>query len=393
MLMRVPLTSRRTRVLGRLVIGLVVVGAVGGLVAVRMQRLPEEAAFKIGDRVVSVAEVEERVDALQALYGVQPPEQGGQLDRFRRDSAKAVSIILDDAARRRGIVIAEKAARDVLTRLIEREFPDSGRAGFIQALGNSGASEGEVLDEIQRQLAVSRLFGDITKGVTVTDADVQVAFRQRRAQLGTPEQRWIRNIVVATRAEAAQVLRSLRSGEDVGSVARKLSLDGSTRGTGGDIGQVSAEQLDAGYAKVAFAARPHEGFGPVQTEHGWNVGVVESILPPKPAAFADVRDELGVQLQSERALDAWRSWLATQIKAAHVRYADTYKRPTRTRRRTSSPRHPLRTTALRLPYRGRSNDCSGPGVDGFRAAPVRLVGMAQRRHPRTIVAVSTGSGP
>lgn len=121
------------------------------------------------------------------------------------------------------------------------------------------------------------------------------------------------------------MLRALGSGEDFGSVARRMSLDGSTRESGGDIGHVSADQLDAGYAKVAFAARPHEPFGPAQTEHGWNVGVVESVVPPKPAVFAEVRDDLRLQLQSERALEAWRSWLTTEIKAAHVRYADAYQ--------------------------------------------------------------------
>jgi peptidyl-prolyl cis-trans isomerase C len=305
----------------------VTVGLAAGLVVFRQAGVPADAAFELGDRTVTIAQVDERVDMLRALYGVQPPREEAELARFRRDSAKAVavSLVLDDAAQARDIVIADKTARDVLTRFVERQFPTGGRAEFVQALGTVGTSETDVLAEIRRQLAVSRLFDEVTGPVEVSDADVTAAFAKRRDELGTPERRRLRNIVVASRGDADRILGQLRGDVDFAGLARQHSLDASTRTKGGDLGLVSAAELEAAYARPAFAVRQGGAFGPVETPSGWNVGRVEEIVPARPATFTAVAPQLREQVQTERAVEAWRGWLAAEIKRADIRYADAYR--------------------------------------------------------------------
>jgi peptidyl-prolyl cis-trans isomerase C len=302
-------------------------GLATGLAVFRQPGVPAGAAFELGDRTVTITQVEERIDMLRALYGVQPPREEAALARFRRDSAKAVavSLVLDDAARARGIVIADKTARDVLTRFVERQFPTGGRAEFVQALGTVGTSETDIIAEIRRQLAVSRLFDEVTGRVAVSDADVTAAFAERRDELGTPERRRVRNIVVATRGDAEQILRQLRGKADFAGLAQQHSLDASTRTKGGDLGLVSAAELESAYARPAFAARRGAAFGPVETSSGWNVGLVEEIVPAQAAAFAVVATQLRDDVQTERAVEAWRGWLAKEIRRADIRYADAYR--------------------------------------------------------------------
>jgi peptidyl-prolyl cis-trans isomerase C len=327
--MRLMTTSRAVRrrpAVACLAFGLAVGLAVGVLVF-RSDRVPDGAAFRLGDRAVTIAQVEERVDMLRALYGVQPPREGAALTRFRRDSAKAVavSLLLDDAARERDIVIADKTARDVLTRFVESQFAAGGRAAFVQALGTVGTSEGDVLAEIRRQLAVSRLFDEVTGAVKVSDAEVRAAFTKRRDDLGTPERRRLRNIVVASRGDAGRLLRQLRRGADFAELARRHSLDASTRAEGGGLGLVGAADLDAAYARTAFAGPAGTAFGPVHTASGWNVGRVEEIVPAEAATFAGVAAALREQVQTEQAVKVWRAWLAKEIRRADIRYADAYR--------------------------------------------------------------------
>ena len=47
--------------------------------------------------------------------------------------------------------------------------------------------------------------------------------------------------------------------------------------------EASADDLETDYAKEAFGARVGGLFGPVQTESGWNVGLVERELPAEAA--------------------------------------------------------------------------------------------------------------
>ncbi|GAA5108375.1 peptidyl-prolyl cis-trans isomerase [Haloechinothrix salitolerans] len=289
--------------------------------------LPDDAVLQLDDTVVTEDEFEHRVDALSALYGVKRPEGGAEADRFRRDAAKAiaVSMILDRAASQRDVVIADKAAQDALGKIIEDQLNDN-RSGFVQFLSTQGLAERDVLDEVKRQLATSRLFSEVTSDLgEVTDKEVRQTFEKRRDEMVVPERRHLRNIVVDTREKASDILAELDSGADFAVLAAESSMDGSTRDKGGDLGTLAADQLDKGFAKAAFGASEGSTFGPVKTKHGWNVGYVQSVKTEQQLSFEQVSDRLKTELTQQRKLEKWRSWLGDLIEAAEVEYVDEYR--------------------------------------------------------------------
>jgi peptidyl-prolyl cis-trans isomerase C len=319
--------NRRTRILfGGGAVALII-GSSLAVVHARVGKLPADAAFVLDNTVVTTSDVDDRVDVLHALYGVNPPKTATKLNVFRRDAAKAVAVgmIVDRAAKKRGIVIGDKPARAMLSKLIEERYSDGGRAAFIQALGSLGASQKQVLAEIKQQLVVSKTFDAVTKNVGVTDGEVAAAFERRKSALGTPELRTLSNIVIAKRSDADRVLDLTKSGRSFRSLARSYSIDAATKSKGGSLGAVSAGQLDPAYAKVAFVARPGRAFGPVRTQHGWNVGLVENVANPRPAVLSKVSADLRTALDTEKALVLWRKWLGSQIKEADITYADRYR--------------------------------------------------------------------
>ncbi|GAA5127887.1 peptidylprolyl isomerase [Haloechinothrix salitolerans] len=323
------LGRRRRRVVTMVVVAVLLAGATSAIAYDRVTGLPDDAALRVGDAVVTETELEERIDALIALYGIQrPSEDSERAGEFRRHAAKAVavSIVLDEVAREKGIVISDKAARDRLAELIESGFGKGGRDKFVDLLGQVGASEREVLAEIKRQRVSSRLLRDVgSKVADVTDKDVRAAFTEREDELVAPEQRRLRNIVVSTKAKAKRLLDRAKAGADFPALARKHSLDGSTSGDGGDLGFVTREQLEKSYAKAAFRTDKRAYFGPVRTEHGWNVGQVVGIRNERQLGFAEVKDTLRERLRSERELKAWHDWLTKKLREADVEYADMYR--------------------------------------------------------------------
>lgn len=288
--------------------------------------LPDDAAFKYGDHIETTADLDARVHALGALYGVQRPtaqkDQAGFLKAAAR--ADALSLILDHAAASQGIVISDKKARDTLQTMIRSQL--GSQQAFDALLTRYGVGEGDILLEVKRQQAIGLLFQKVTKRATATpsDEDVQHYFSQHTKAFAVPEKRRIANIVVASKAAAQDLVDKARSG-DFATLARAHSLDDATRSKGGDLGTVAAEDLDDAYAEAAFDAARGGVFGPVRTSHGWNVGKVISVVPGKAVPLAKVKPTVIATMRSERALAAWRSWLTTQVREADVQYADKYK--------------------------------------------------------------------
>lgn len=324
-----PPRSRKGRALASAsLVALVLLGATG-FFWLRWGDVPEGVAYRVADEEVTVQQLDLEVETLRALYGLQPPAGGPELDEFRRDMAQAsaVGLMLENEAAARGITISDKVAGDLLTRYVNEFFGDgsTARDNFIQALGNVGTSERAVLGELKRQLAVRQLFDEITNGVSVGDQELRDAFEQRKEELVTPERRELRNIVVSTREDADRVMADLGSGLPFAQLATERSLDTSTKNQGGSLGAITADQLEPAYADAAFGAPPAGVFGPVETRFGWNVGTVERVLPPTPAVFADVSEQLRQAVGLEKASGVWSNWLGQRIQDADVRYADAYR--------------------------------------------------------------------
>jgi peptidyl-prolyl cis-trans isomerase C len=319
--------SRKGRFIAVATIAVVLAVAAGTLAWTKLTSLPEDAAFAYGDKVVTKEQLNGRVESLRALYGVTPPADPAKRSSFQRDIAKsvAVSMILDHAGSQRNIVVSDKQARDVLDRFINSQFGEGGRDAFVRALGNVGTSERDVLGEIKRQLTVSRLMNQVTRGVTVSDQELRTAYEQRRNRLGTPEKRAISNVVVGSQQEANQVLGEIGSGAPIAALAARHSLDGSTRKTGGSLGELTRGQLEKTVGDEAFTAPAGGTYGPVRGKFGWNVGKVDRVVPAVPPRFDTIKESLRQTLKAEKALQRWRSWLGEQIRSAQVEYAPAYR--------------------------------------------------------------------
>ena len=301
--------------------------ATAAFLIVRKDKLPADAVLRFDGDVITKTDYEKRVNALSALYGVKPPTTGPAEEDFRRDAAKsiAVSLILDVAAKQNDIVISDMEATTALDKIIDEQLP-GGRSDFTKFLGTTGISESDVLDEVKRQLATSRLFESITGDADpATDAEIEEYYDEHQSDMATAERRRIANIVVATEREANQILSAARRGEPFVDLARRYSLDSSTKDVGGDLGWVTQDQLAADFGAAAFAARRGVAFGPVQTEFGWNVGVVIKSQESKPLALEQVTEQLKTELLNQRRLSIWRDWLAERIKSADIEYSDAYR--------------------------------------------------------------------
>lgn len=283
----------------------------------------KDNALKVEGTTVSAAEYSRRIELLRALYDVRPPTDGAKLAAFRGDAAKgmAVAILVAHDVAKRNLQTADKTVRDGLDRFIAQRYPEGGRSQFIQALGNYGISEDDVLGEFRRLLETRSLFQAVTADVTVSEDDIARTFGERKDQLAVPERRHLRHLVVKTEADAQQALNRINGPETFDAVAKDVSLDTSTKDQGGDLGTVSQAQLDPAFGTAAFGGAKGKMFGPVQTKNGWHVGLVEDVTAGHPVTLAEVHDALRDTMVAELRLTKWRGYLGERIKGADACYA------------------------------------------------------------------------
>lgn len=318
-----PSWFQRRRVAMAAVAGVLVVGTAGVVVAAGGGgSCPSgDAIVEVDGSRITAEQLQRRAEVVEALYGLKAPE-GEKADPYRRELAKsmATALVVEQQAEERKVVVADRAVRDALDRYIADFFPSGGRDQFIEAMGNKGVSEAEVLGEFRQIQTTFRLLDTVTTGITVTDAEVAAAYEKRKAELVLPERRKLRHLVVATREEANAALGRVRSGEAFAAVATAVTLDSSTKDQGGDLGARAPSDLEGAFGQAAFAAAVGQPFGPVQTRFGWHVGIVEEVLPSRPLTEEEATAALKEQLLAERKLAAQRAYTARILKEADVCY-------------------------------------------------------------------------
>lgn len=307
-----------------------VLAGVGGLVWQRVNRLPDDAALAIGGRVVTVAELDRRIAELRALDGVvEPTGDPAKADQFRRAVAKTVAreIVLADRAAELKVEVPEEKLHQTFDSFLSAGFGPgpAGRAEFVRVLGNMRTSEGVVLEGLRRRLLVSALFDEVTKDVSVTDERARAAFPEYRARLAVPERRHLRNIVVSSDQDARRVVEQLQRGADFAALARIYSMDAGTRDTAGDIGVTEAGKLQPAYSRAAFSVPAGAVYGPVQTDHGWNVGQVVEVLPGQAVELDAAFPRLKELVTADRRAAHWQDWQVRAVAGADIRYADGYR--------------------------------------------------------------------
>lgn len=159
---------------------------------------------KVGSWTITLAEFQERLDALKEAmpdYDVDVPENQ--------------KILLEELVRQQ--ILVEDAQR-------------SGAADQKEIR--------EAVEEFRRTLIVQQAVENLTKDITVSDAEVQNFYEQNKPELIDPPQWHVREIIFDSKDKANAVLVEVLQGSDFAAAAQQYSV-GETAAEGGDLGFVS----------------------------------------------------------------------------------------------------------------------------------------------------------
>ena len=156
-------------------------------------------------------------------------------------------------------------------------------------------------------LLASMVFGDLS-AQEVAEEDIAEAYEQAYGDAEPAKEYNASHILVETAEEAQAIVEELNGGADFAETAREKST-GPSGPRGGDLGWFGSGRMVPAFEAAVVALAPGEISGPVQTDFGWHVIMLDDVRDVPPPSLEDVRADLTAQIQEqnvEAALNAMR---------------------------------------------------------------------------------------
>jgi peptidyl-prolyl cis-trans isomerase D len=140
---------------------------------------------------------------------------------------------------------------------------------------------------------------------------VKGAYQMRISEYSREEQIRARHMLFTgedAEAEALKARARIDGGESFAEVAKQVSADEATRAEGGELGTFPRGRMMPTFDEVAFALEVGKPSGPVKTDRGVHLILVESHDPASQTPFEEVAEKLATEiLRDDRAAEAARN--------------------------------------------------------------------------------------
>jgi foldase protein PrsA len=236
-----------------------------------------------------------------------------------------------------GVKLTDAEVRKQFLKIKDQQFPKP--AEFKKFLSTSGQTVSDLLLRIKAvSLLPQKIEAKIVKDKgKVTDAQITKYYNTNKSRFGTPEKRSVQIILTKTEAAAKSAKKEVQSGKSFAGVAKKVSIDPTSKAKGGVLSGVIKGQEEKTLDAAIFSAAKNVLSGPVKTPFGFYVFEVKSITAGKQQPLSKVKSSIKQQLtatQQQKALTDFvkafkKKWTAkTDCRAAYlVADCKQYKAP------------------------------------------------------------------
>lgn len=257
-----------------------------------------------------------------------------------------------------GVKLTDKEVIKQFEKIKTQQFPKAGE--FEKFLSTSGQSVSDLLLRVKLNLLSQKIQQKVVKQkATVTQAQIQKYYNENKSRYGTPEKRSVEIILTKSEAAAASAKKEVESGKSFASVAKKVSIDPTSKSKGGQLGEVIKGEEEKALDTAIFSASKNKLGGPVKTPFGYYVYVVTGVKTGSQQSLVQVQSTIKQQLvatQQQTALSKFvknfkTKWMGkTNCRSGYV-VADCkqYKAPKTTSSTTPSTTPPSTSTPSTTP--------------------------------------------
>jgi foldase protein PrsA len=206
-----------------------------------------------------------------------------------------------------GVKVTDADVKKSFDEQKKQSFPKA--ADYQKFLKTSGQSEDDILQRVKLDLLSNKIRDKVIKGKdTVSDAAIQDFYNKNKARFAQPEKRDLRVVLTKEKAQAQQAYDAIKGGDSWKTVAKKYSIDDTSKAAGGKLPAQAKGTLDKQLDDAVFSAKKNALEGPIKTQYGYYVFSVSGITPASQQTLAEAKDTIKQTLQSQnqqKALDAF----------------------------------------------------------------------------------------
>jgi parvulin-like peptidyl-prolyl isomerase len=211
------------------------------------------------------------------------------------------------SGRQRRAIRSLEALQEFITGLALRdEFLAEAKAKGL----HENAAVRAIVAERAEQFLVKKMRGLAIDTVRVAEDSLRAEYERNPKQYVHPRQVNVREITVASRTEAEQLLAQVRSGADFAKLARAHSLREWSRERGGEVGYAAKGEF--GQLGQAIFALPKNGLGgPYQIGEHFMIVQVLDLRAERPKTFAEAKAEIAESMLGYAKITALKKRIAS----------------------------------------------------------------------------------
>ena len=307
----------------------------------------------VGDRAILFTEVIEEVNERRARGLQVPPGDSAQMALARQVIQEMIDeeVIVQHALRDTSVHVSDldvQAAADQQMKRVRGQFKSD--VEFAQALKSGGFGTPEeykrwMNEKARRNALQEKLFAKLRQvgkivPVPVSEQDVNEAFEKSKGNLPKrPATVTFRQIVVparatdaakaAAKAKAESLLVEVRKGGDFEQIAKRESMDPSSKELGGDLGWNRRGAMVAPFERWMFALAPGQTSPVVETTFGYHIIRVDRVQPGEVKARhilirprIDSADIAAAKLRADSASALWQAGVSFDSLVARFHDVD-----------------------------------------------------------------------
>lgn len=290
--------------------------------------LPDPVA-KVNNTPVTAADLRKAFTAFKSSpQGAQTPaDKDREVQQFLLNQLIAGELMYQIASK------TELKNRDALVEeninnLKKARFKDADE--FQKALKEQGMTEKELRELIRRNVVIDAYIEkNIVPKQTVTEAEIKTFYEKNPEAFMQPEQVRASHILITVdpkasaeekqraRTKIEDLLKQVRAGADFAKLAQDNSGCPSSK-QGGDLGYFPRGQMLKPFEDAAFALKPGEISGVVETQFGYHIIKMVEKKASSKVAFEDVKPRIEDSLKRRKVGEAVNKTLEEARKKSKI---------------------------------------------------------------------------
>jgi foldase protein PrsA len=252
-----------------------------------------------------------------------------------------------------GVKISDKEVKKQFEKIKSQQFPKA--AEFEKFLKTSGQSVSDLLLRVKLNLLSQKIQQKIVKQKSkVTQAQIAKYYKENPKRFGVAEKRNLLIILTKTEDQAKKAKQEIESGKSFESVAKRVSIDPTSKSNGGKLTGVVKGQEEKSLDAAVFSAKKNVLTGPIKTPFGYYIFEVQTVTPGSQQSLKQAEASIKSQLTAtaqQTALSKFvkefkKKWMSkTDCRAGYVvTDCKQYKAPKTSSTSTPATSVPATTT-------------------------------------------------